>query len=261
MESILTGTLVVKPLEASLHQDLEKCQFLNEAFCVVKLGEKTVKTKASKGTLLKPTWKDTITLHKHNENIVKIELWNKNQEGQIILMGHTEIPIAIIKNTGYSSTWYDLKKDFDNVGQMLIATEFISDSSKIDEEAPMEFESKNQFLENVRKDDKLLEAATGIIGVNKNMGNKNLSNRKTSEIIMPTNIKEKATKYRGSVEFDSQGRIFDIHDPQLLKKAVSQNEQFLNDAGKLNKMAILQNQANIQKNVPEIEKKLQEQQK
>jgi len=229
METITTGILNIKPLEAVLHEDLEKLQFINESFCVIKLGEKTIKTKLSKGTLLKPTWKETITLHKNAENIVKIEIWNKNQQGQILLVGCTEIPLALIKDSGYSSTWYDLKKEAYNVGQVLIATEFLSDSKK-DEEEAMELESKKSFED--LKGNELIAALAA--AMNKTTINKNLSNRKASEIIVPKDTKEKAApRYRGSVEFNSQGKLFDIHDPQFLKKKMSaKNEEFAIDIEK-----------------------------
>ena len=215
-----TDIISIKPIEAELHEEIEKKhQFLNEAFCVVKLGEKTVKTRTGKGTVLKPAWKETITLPKVGGNLVKIEVWSKNKEGLVLLIGTAEILIGLIKDNGYSSSWYDLRKDVDNVGQLLVVAEYLPATTKTEEEEKVLTTGEINLLRS--KSHEVSYKPTAQL-------------RRSSEIQPMTQpekpqevliSKEKNPRSCNSVQDETGSILYDFHDPQYLKKKLIEQKE------------------------------------
>lgn len=220
--------LLIKPIEAELHRDNEKFQFLNRAFCVVKFGEKIQKTQINKGTVLKPFWTETITFEKAEDSFVKIELWNSIAEDQEFLVGETEIPVETIQANDYYSTWFDLKRDGFHVGQILVGTEFLLNTKK--EEEPQE-----EVVDlDARDPEKHLKEADAMHEGVKEAGNKHQKGykgaNKLKEMFVSKRTEERAQKKRASLdEADLLNK--DPHNPEFLKNKADTDQ---NDSEKLN---------------------------
>jgi len=138
---------------------------------------------------------------------------------------------------------------------MLIVTEFLPDPAKKEEEI-LQLDSKKQsqdelIIPNNRQRTQSYEVT---------LKNPSLTaifpNRKSSEIITSKEFIEKVPKGRSSLELDPQTQLLDMHDPQLLKKMLVQNEKIVTEKEKPLQMTEL-GQANVTRRISDSYKRIQ----
>lgn len=231
---IAKGLLTIKPIRAELHREVKKTHLLDEEFCVVKLGEQSMTTHSSHDCLLKPAFSDIFMFEKTGENMVRIELWNRNPEGQASMIGYAEIPTGFIQENGSYSGWFDLISDIYQVGQLYVETEFLPEKAKREE--TQEEEAKMMMIDldsNKEPSDKIpmmiddgMPSSKGrelIIETKQDKQMQFKEKGRAEEAFLSKGIKEKAAQDRAFIK-DSETLMYDPHNPQLLKKKIVDDE-------------------------------------
>ena len=97
-QQVIEGTLICKPISAKITHDTDWFTKMTP-YVVFTLGTRKGKSRISRGGGKTPTWSDSIALHRSNEDMLYIEIWDDETFGRNELIAVGEVPIAKIFNS------------------------------------------------------------------------------------------------------------------------------------------------------------------
>lgn len=112
-------TIVIKPLEAKLFQDIEATSKL-ESYCVAIVGDTKVKNSVTKSVGKYPIWEDAITIRPEKHETCLFEVRDQSLPQTDNLIGSTQIDLREVAEHVRETKWYDLGNNGQVIGQVLI---------------------------------------------------------------------------------------------------------------------------------------------
>ena len=103
----MPGTLVVKPAAGRLTRDTEAVGTM-DPYVKVTVGTRQERSKVHADGGKFPQWSDSFTFSIVNEDLVKIECWNRNHVASDDCIGEGAVPIATIAAAGKWNDWVEL---------------------------------------------------------------------------------------------------------------------------------------------------------
>ena len=96
----MSGTLVVKPQYARLTHDTETFDCM-APYCVIKIGSQSQSTNVCGNGGKNPTWsKDSLSFHIAKEDLLNVEVWDKDLISKNDLIGQGSLPMSSIESSG-----------------------------------------------------------------------------------------------------------------------------------------------------------------
>jgi len=115
----MLGTLLLKPLEAKIHEEREETANL-ESYCVVTVANTHVESKPSKNGGKYPIWEDAVTIRPGQDLNCTIQLLYKGLNAPNNLVGSAQINLQDVEQHGKTSKWYELTANGNVTGQILV---------------------------------------------------------------------------------------------------------------------------------------------
>lgn len=103
----MSGTLIIKPLNAKLTRDTETWGKM-DPFCVVKVGGQQQRTRTHNDAGKYPQWNDTLSFKRTSEMIAEIEIWDKDEVSKNDLIAQGSLAITSYLNKPTGTEWVNL---------------------------------------------------------------------------------------------------------------------------------------------------------
>ena len=123
----MSGVLIIKPVSAKLKRDTETFGKM-DPFCKVSIEGVSYETKVHSNGGKFPAWKDVLTFNRTNQNLMNIEVWDKDTFNDDMI-GECTVPLTTIIEKKKSSDWYTLSYKGKNAGEILIEAEWRPDNT------------------------------------------------------------------------------------------------------------------------------------
>ena len=118
----MSGTLVVKPIEAKLTHDTETLGKM-DPYCRVLIGGQHVKGKVCEDGGKNPKWNDTIVAQRNGEPDFYLELLDDDTFKDDVI-GVAKIDISFLQSQTVSAKWYPLFHKQKPAGEILLELTF-----------------------------------------------------------------------------------------------------------------------------------------
>lgn len=130
-----TGTIVIKPLTAQLTRDTDTFSRMDPYVKVI-LGTRSVTTTVAKKAGKNPNWTDELTIRRsNNEDIIKIEVWDKDKHTKDDLVGATSVSFSTVEAKKYKlNEWVEVTYKGKSAGKVLLDIQFYPDASNTKKE-------------------------------------------------------------------------------------------------------------------------------
>jgi Ca2+-dependent lipid-binding protein len=126
----MSGTLVIKPIEAKLIRDVDLFTKM-DPYCQVIIGNQVVKGKVCKSGGKNPHWDDAITIHKKHEPVCFVELIDKDTFTPDEIIGVCQLNLYELPSGNDTKKWYPLFYQQKPAGEILLEVIFISDQTTL----------------------------------------------------------------------------------------------------------------------------------
>lgn len=117
------GKIGIKPQMAELKTD-KNIVFKADPYCVLLLGNQKRVTKPCKSGGNKPMWDETVVFERSNEEILTIQLWDKDLVSKDDFIATGMLNICQLCKAGTKAVWIDLFSNGEPIGRLLVETEF-----------------------------------------------------------------------------------------------------------------------------------------
>lgn len=114
------GTFAFKPVMAELKTN--KNIFKADPYCVITMGAQKKRTIPSKNGK-KPTWNETLIFDRTSEEILSVQLWDKDHFSSDDFIAEGSVGIDFCFKTGNQQVWIDLYSKGELVGKLLMECE------------------------------------------------------------------------------------------------------------------------------------------
>lgn len=121
--SIPSGTLVLRPICAKLTHDTETFGKM-DPYCVVVMGNQKHRTRVHDSAGKFPNWQDQLVFNRTNEDIVSIEVWDKDTASSDDLVGEATLSIHTITSKPNYEEWVPLTYKGKKAGEIRISVQF-----------------------------------------------------------------------------------------------------------------------------------------
>jgi len=129
---LASGHLVIKPLTAQLLRDTETFSTMSPYVRVI-CGNSIAMSPPNKKGGKNPGWKEELALRYNGEELLYIELWNKETFGKDDFIGSGEFPFSSLLASNFKTTrWIPLKYKAKPAGQILLEIELYPDGDKVE---------------------------------------------------------------------------------------------------------------------------------
>jgi Ca2+-dependent lipid-binding protein, contains C2 domain len=119
------GTLIVKPLTAKLTRNTETFGKM-DPYCKVIIGQNFYQTAVHKDGGKNPGWNTTLTFKITNEDVIAVEVWDKDDLTKDDLVGTGSLSVSkVTSNKNKFSDWIPLTYKGKSAGSVLLDIEFI----------------------------------------------------------------------------------------------------------------------------------------
>ena len=119
----MSGTLNVRPIEANLVSDKDIFGKM-DPYCIVHLGQYSLKGQVCKSGGRHPQWGDTITVQRNFDKVLLIELKDKDRFSKDDSIGVCHIDLSSLPSQTPVRQWYPLSRWHSNAGEILIELTF-----------------------------------------------------------------------------------------------------------------------------------------
>jgi len=125
-----SGNLVIRPLTAKLTRDTETFGKM-DPYCKVSMGQQFKRTAVCQDGGKTPGWKDELSFRHTNEDIITVEVWDKDVASNDDLVGTGTIAFSTITQKGNKlNEWVNLSYKGKNAGQVLLDIQYYKDGGK-----------------------------------------------------------------------------------------------------------------------------------
>eukprot|EP00825_Cyclidium_porcatum_P035178 TRINITY_DN368_c0_g1_i3.p1 TRINITY_DN368_c0_g1~~TRINITY_DN368_c0_g1_i3.p1 ORF type:complete len:272 (+),score=33.34 TRINITY_DN368_c0_g1_i3:98-913(+) len=125
----MSGTLVIKPLSAKLTRDTETFGTM-DPYCQITFGSQKFKTAVAHNAGKTPSWNDTFTVRRANEDQIAIDILEHDTFSKDDYIAQGNFPLQNIFLKGSSSEWINLNYKGKPAGQILIGFQFTKDGGQ-----------------------------------------------------------------------------------------------------------------------------------
>jgi hypothetical protein len=122
----MSGSIVVKPLQAKLTRDTDNFSKM-DPYCQVVIGGQTVKGKVCSSGGKNPHWDDSISVKRTNEPVLHVEVKDKDTFTSDEVVGVAQVDLT--KLSGSSAQWYQLYYKQKPTGEILLEIIYTPDHS------------------------------------------------------------------------------------------------------------------------------------
>jgi len=155
------GSLIVRPIEAKLYRDVELFRKM-DPYCILTLGDQTVKGTICKKGGKRPFWDDIIIFRGTQHPVCTLELMDKDTLTSDDLIGVCEIDLQEVEEETKVTKWYELHYKRKLAGEILIETTFDKEQEG-PKEALLYVNKKRALYEHLKGHDADKSAARHII--------------------------------------------------------------------------------------------------
>jgi len=121
--------LFVKPISAKLKRDTETFGKM-DPFCRIKVGNFEQETKVHNNGGKFPAWNDLLTFKRIDENLMTIEVWDKDTFNSD-LIGECTLSLVSVIEKKKSSEWHTLSYKGKNAGEVLLDIEWKGEAKQL----------------------------------------------------------------------------------------------------------------------------------
>ena len=125
----MSGMLFVKPISAKLKRDTETFGKM-DPFCKIKVGNFEQETKVHSNGGKFPAWNDLLTFKRIDENLMTIEVWDKDTF-KSDLIGECTLSLVSLIEKKKSSEWHTLSYKGKNAGEVLLDIEWKGEAKQL----------------------------------------------------------------------------------------------------------------------------------
>ena len=123
------GGLVVKPLSAQFKKDCDTFGKM-DPYVKVTVGSNTLQSKPAKDQGKTPSWQDILNFRVAGEQSVFVSCFDHDSMSAHEFLGECTIQLQDIFIRRNMAQWYELKKNGETTGQIMISFEFYPDGGK-----------------------------------------------------------------------------------------------------------------------------------
>lgn len=118
-----SGKLIVKAMSAELKKDLGHV-FKQDPYVILQVGDQKHQTKAITRGGKNPTWNETFEFDKKDEDLLKIQLYDKDTIGSDKFLGEGSKALLGLLIPGVNPYYIEISDKGKETGKVLIETEF-----------------------------------------------------------------------------------------------------------------------------------------
>jgi Ca2+-dependent lipid-binding protein len=126
MTNMLSGNLIIRPISAKLTHNTEHISKMSP-YVRISVGNEINQTVPAKKEHLNPTWDSELCFRLNNNDLINIEVWQKDTLSKDDLIGSATLSVSTFADKGFFSGWVPLIFKDLPAGELLLEARFFPD--------------------------------------------------------------------------------------------------------------------------------------